>query len=85
MQAEVTCNDLAPEELFPHDQDHYGGLAANDALAERASIGKGNHVVDFCSVSRYFAHRYGADVIGKSTLLTQNRDRNSGDQDGSDA
>ena len=53
-------NDLTPEELFPHDQDHYGGLDANDALAER--------VVDFCSglggPSRYFAHRYGADVIG---------------------
>jgi ubiquinone/menaquinone biosynthesis C-methylase UbiE len=61
-------NDLAPEELFPHDQDHYGGLAANDALAERAGIGKGTRVVDFCSglggPSRYFAHRYGADVIG---------------------
>ena len=61
-------NDLAPEELFPHDQDHYGGLAANDALAERAGIGKGTKVVDFCSglggPSRYFAHRYGADVIG---------------------
>ncbi len=26
-------NDVAPEELFPHDQDHYGGLEANDALA----------------------------------------------------
>ena len=61
-------DDLAPEELFPHDQDHYGGLAANDALAERAGIGKGTRVVDFCSglggPSRYFAHRYGADVIG---------------------
>jgi sarcosine/dimethylglycine N-methyltransferase len=61
-------NDLAPEELFPHDQDHYGGLAANDALAERAGIGKATRVVDFCSglggPSRYFAHRYGADVIG---------------------
>jgi sarcosine/dimethylglycine N-methyltransferase len=61
-------NDLVPEELFPHDQDHYGGLAANDALAERAGIGKDTRVVDFCSglggPSRYFAHRYGADVIG---------------------
>jgi len=27
-------NDVAPEELFPHDQDHYGGLEANDALAD---------------------------------------------------
>lgn len=61
-------NDLTPEELFPHDQDHYGGLDANDALAERAGIRKGTRVVDFCSglggPSRYFAHRYGADVIG---------------------
>jgi sarcosine/dimethylglycine N-methyltransferase len=61
-------NDLAPEELFPHDQDHYGGLAANDALAERAGIDKDTRVVDFCSglggPSRYFAHRYGADVTG---------------------
>jgi ubiquinone/menaquinone biosynthesis C-methylase UbiE len=61
-------NDLVPEELFPHDQDHYGGLAANDVLAERAGIGKDTRVVDFCSglggPSRYFAHRYGADVIG---------------------
>jgi ubiquinone/menaquinone biosynthesis C-methylase UbiE len=59
---------LAPEELFPHDQDHYGGLAANDALAERASIGRNTRVVDFCAglagPSRYLAHRYGADVTG---------------------
>ena len=44
-------NDLAPEELFPHDQDHYGGLAANDALAERAGIGKGTRVVDLHATS----------------------------------
>ena len=59
---------LTPDELFPHDQDHYGGLAANDVLAERAGIGKGTRVVDFCAglggPSRYFAHRYGADVTG---------------------
>ena len=61
-------NDVAPEELFPHDQDHYGGLEANDALAARAGIGKGNRVVDFCAglggPSRYLAHCYGADVTG---------------------
>jgi sarcosine/dimethylglycine N-methyltransferase len=59
---------LSPDELFPHDQDHYGGLAANDALAERAGIGKDTRVADFCAglggPSRYFAHRYGADVTG---------------------
>jgi ubiquinone/menaquinone biosynthesis C-methylase UbiE len=61
-------NNIAPEELFPHDQDHYGGLDANDALAERAGIEKGTRVVDFCAglggPARYFAHRYGADVTG---------------------
>ena len=59
---------MTPEELFAHDQDHYGGLAANDALAERAKIGRGTRVADFCAglggPSRYFAHRYGADVTG---------------------
>jgi cyclopropane fatty-acyl-phospholipid synthase-like methyltransferase len=59
---------LAPEELFPHDQDHYGGLAANDALAERAGIGAGTRVIDFCAglggPARYLAQRYGADVTG---------------------
>ena len=61
-------DDLTPEDLFPHDQDHYGGLAANDALAERARIGKGTRVADFCAglggPARYLAHRYGADVTG---------------------
>ena len=59
---------LTPDELFPHDQDHYGGLAANDLLAARAGIGKDTRVADFCAglggPSRYFAHRYGADVTG---------------------
>jgi sarcosine/dimethylglycine N-methyltransferase len=61
-------DDIAPEELFPHDQDHYGGLEANDLLAARAGIAKGSHVVDFCAglggPARYLAQRYGADVTG---------------------
>lgn len=59
---------LTPEDLFPHDQDHYGGLGANDALAERAHISKNTRVADFCAglggPARYLAHRYGADVTG---------------------
>src|SRR6266850_424330 len=39
---------LAPEELFPYDQDHYGGLEAVDALADCAAIGPGKQVADFC-------------------------------------
>jgi ubiquinone/menaquinone biosynthesis C-methylase UbiE len=59
---------LTADQLFPYDQDHYGGLAANDVLAARAGIGKDTRVADFCAglggPSRYFAHRYGADVTG---------------------
>lgn len=60
--------NVSPEELFPHDQDHYGALAANDALAVLAAIGPTTRVADFCAglggPARYFAHRYGADVTG---------------------
>lgn len=59
---------VRPEELFAHDQDHYGGLAANDALAARAGLAAGLTVADFCAglggPARYFAHRYGVDVTG---------------------
>ena len=57
---------LAPEDLFPYDQDHYGGLAVVDALADRARIGRGSQVADFCAglagPARYLAHKYGAIV-----------------------
>jgi phenylacetic acid degradation protein PaaD len=61
-------DNLAPEDLFAHDQDHYGGLAANDALARLARIGEATRVVDLCAglggPARYLAHRYGAIVTG---------------------
>ena len=66
--ARGTLDGLRPEELYPHDQDHYGGIAANDALAKCARIGAGTKVVDFCAglggPARYLAHRYGALVTG---------------------
>jgi sarcosine/dimethylglycine N-methyltransferase len=59
---------LHPEELSVHDQDHYGGLAATDALAQSALINKGTRVADFCAglggTVRYLAYRYEADVTG---------------------
>ena len=59
---------LRPEDLFPHDQDHYGGVAATDELAQHLKIGNGSRVADFCAglggTVRYLAHRYGADVTG---------------------
>lgn len=61
-------DDVTPEELFAHDQDHYDGLAANDAIAARAGMAAGLRVCDFCAglggPARYFAHRHGVDVTG---------------------
>ena len=66
--ARGNLDGVKPEELFTHDQDHYGGLAANDALAAAARIGAGSRVADFCAglggPARYLAHRYGANVNG---------------------
>lgn len=57
---------LGPEDLFPHDQDHYGGLAAVEALARRAGIGRQSRVLDVCAglggPARFLAHRFGARV-----------------------
>src|SRR3954469_1072604 len=59
---------LRPDELFPHDQDHYGGLAATDELGAGAQGRNGSGGDDFCAglggTVRYLAHKYGADVPG---------------------
>lgn len=59
---------LRPEDLFAHDQDHYGGLEANDALARLAGLAPGLKLADFGAglggPARYFAHRYGVEVTG---------------------
>lgn len=69
---------LVPEDLFPHDQDHYGGLDVVDALAQRARIGPQRQVADFCAglggPARYLAHKYGAVV----TCIELNPDRAPG-------
>ncbi len=61
--------------LQDYDQDHYGGVAANDALAELASIDDGCHVLDVCcglgGSCRYLAHNYECRVTGVD--LTESR------------
>jgi cyclopropane fatty-acyl-phospholipid synthase-like methyltransferase len=60
--------NVAPEDLWPHDQDHYGGLEANDALARAACLAPGMRIADFCAglggPARYFAHRFAVTVTG---------------------
>jgi len=67
-QSRGHLDGLQPEDLFAHDQDHYGGTGAIDALAHLGEIGAGTRVADFCAglggPARYLAHRYGAVVTG---------------------
>ena len=66
--ARGTLENLKPDDLLPYDQDHYGGLAANDALAAAARLKRGQMVVDFCAglggPARYYATRHGVTVTG---------------------
>jgi sarcosine/dimethylglycine N-methyltransferase len=58
---------LAAADLFEFDQDHYGGLAAVEALARRAHIDAGTRVVDLCAglggPARFLAARLGCRVV----------------------
>jgi sarcosine/dimethylglycine N-methyltransferase len=67
-QSRGHLDGVRPQELLAHDQDHYGGTGATDALARQAQIGPGSRVVDFCAglgaSARYLADRYAAEVTG---------------------
>ena len=69
---------LTADDLFEFDQDHYGGLAAVEALARRAGIGPGHRVLDVCAglagPARFLAARFGARV----TALDLNAGRCTG-------
>jgi SAM-dependent methyltransferase len=55
------------DDLFEFDQDHYGGLAAVDVLAQRAGIGPASRVLDLCAglggPARFVASRRGSAVV----------------------
>jgi sarcosine/dimethylglycine N-methyltransferase len=75
----VALATLTEEELKDHDQDHYGGLQANDVLSAKAGIRKEHHVLDVCSgmggPARYIAHRIGCRVTGLD--ITESRYRSA--------
>jgi SAM-dependent methyltransferase len=58
---------LTAEELFDFDQDHYGGLAAVDALARLGGIDARARVLDLCAglggPARFLATRRGCAVV----------------------
>jgi SAM-dependent methyltransferase len=57
---------LSADDLFPFDQDHYGGLGAIDVLAGRAGITPTSRVLDLCAglggPARFLASRRGCRV-----------------------
>jgi ubiquinone/menaquinone biosynthesis C-methylase UbiE len=59
---------LTADDLFPWDQDHYGGLAAVDTLARLARIDATTRVLDLCAglagPARFLASRRGCCVTG---------------------
>lgn len=71
----VDLANVTEDTLQNYDQDHYGGVEANNALAELASIDDGCHVLDMCcglgGPSRYLAHKFGCRVTGID--LTESR------------
>jgi sarcosine/dimethylglycine N-methyltransferase len=64
----IALDGLTEAVLQDYDQDHFGGLAAVDVLAEKAGIGRDSHVVDVCSgmggPARYLAYHRGCRVTG---------------------
>ena len=67
-QQGVDLENLTQDNLNPLDQDHYGGIEANAALASKAAITQSDHVLDVCSgmggPARWLAHRIGCRVTG---------------------
>ncbi len=75
----VALADLTEDILQDHDQDHFGGVEANDVLASKAGIARAHHVLDVCSgmggPARYLANRLGCRVTGLD--LTESRYRSA--------
>ncbi len=74
-QSSIDLENLTQDDLSPHDQDHYGGVEANNVLASKAGITQSDHVLDVCSglggPARWLAHRIGCRVTGLE--LTESR------------
>jgi SAM-dependent methyltransferase len=66
-RAGLAAAPLTADDLFDFDQDHYGGLAAVDALARLGGIDARARVLDLCAglggPARFLASRRGCAVV----------------------
>jgi ubiquinone/menaquinone biosynthesis C-methylase UbiE len=64
----IALDGLTEEVLKDHDQDHFGGIEANETLIAKAGILRDQRVLDVCSgmggPARYLADRIGCQVVG---------------------
>ena len=71
----IALEGLSEAVLQDYDQDHYGGIAITEQLAEDAGIAADHHVLDVCSgmggPARYFSYTRGCRVTGLD--LTESR------------
>ena len=75
----ISLETLTEDILQDYDQDHYGGVEANDILAQKAGIQPTSYVLDVGSgmggPARYLAARYGCRVMGLD--VTESRYRSA--------
>lgn len=75
----IPIETLTEDILQDYDQDHYGGVEANDILAQKAGIQFTSYVLDVGSgmggPARYLASRYGCRVMGLD--VTESRYRSA--------
>ncbi|UCE56889.1 MAG: methyltransferase domain-containing protein [Desulfobacterales bacterium] len=75
----ISIETLTEDILKDYDQDHYGGVEANDILAQKAGIKSTSYVLDVGSgmggPTRYLAARYGCRVMGLD--VTESRYRSA--------
>ena len=64
LQSRGHLEGLRPDELFAHDQDHYGGLAATDELARGAQNGNRSGVT---TQKRRSTNRYVITLSARAT------------------
>lgn len=73
----IALDTLTEDLLMDHDQDHFGGVEANDMLAAKAGIANHHVVLDVCSgmggPARYLAHRLGCRVVGLDFTASRHR------------